>query len=98
MDLQPLGYRVLVKRKLVKKVGSIIVPESSREAKVAIGEVVAIGPDVSGLEVGNLITFGKYAPHNVESRDLEMYGIDLKSDADFEYLLMNEEDALCLLV
>jgi len=96
--LQPLGYRVLLKRKIIDKVGSIVIPKTSKEAKVSIGEIVAVGDDVESLKVGDVVTFGRYAPHNIEEKELDMYGINLNSDKDSEILIMNEEDALCIVL
>lgn len=97
MILVPLGTRVLIKRKNITKVGGILVPRGSQEAKVCIGEVVATGPDCDTLKEGQLLTFGRYAPMNIDYRELEFYGIEYRKDDDHEYLILNEEDALCII-
>jgi len=97
MTLVPIGGRILVSRKNVEKVGSLYVPKTSKEAKVSIGEVVAVGDAVEAVEVGDLITFGRYAPHTVDPAEFELYGIKTKTE-DCDLLLMNEEDALCIVM
>ena len=66
MNFQPLGNRVLVKR--VEEVNTtssgIIIPDSAQE-KPSSGEVVAVSKEVSVLENGNVVLFGKYAGNEV---------------------------------
>ena len=66
MNFQPLGNRVLVKR--VEEVNTtssgIIIPDSAQE-KPSSGEVVAVSKEVSVLECGNVVLFGKYAGNEV---------------------------------
>jgi co-chaperonin GroES (HSP10) len=98
MILQPLGTRVLIKRKSIRKVGSIVVPNTSRQMEVNLGEVVSVGGDCELLKEGDLCTFGQYAPHKIDTRELGYYGITWDNDQDIELLLMNEEDALCIIL
>ena len=66
MNFQPLGNRVLVKRVEEANTTSsgIIIPDSAQE-KPSTGEVVAVSKDVSVLENGNIVLFGKYAGNEV---------------------------------
>lgn len=66
MNFQPLGKRVLVKRVEEANTTSsgIIIPDSAQE-KPSVGEVVAVSKDVSVLENGNKVIFGKYAGNEV---------------------------------
>jgi len=98
MILQPLGSRIIVKRRRIGRVGSIYVPRDSREMKFSIGEVVDVGPDCELLKAGDMITYGKYAPMNIDTSELEYYGLKKPDDSDEEFLLLNEEDALCIIV
>jgi co-chaperonin GroES (HSP10) len=98
MILQPLGARIIVKRRKIDKVGSLFVPKNSQEMKVCIGEVVSVGPSCDILKTGDMVTFGRYAPMNVDTSELEYYGLQRPNIIDEEYLLLNEEDALCLIV
>ncbi len=93
MNLKPLSDRVVIKRieqEEVKK-GGIIIPDTAKE-KPQKGEVVAVGPgklDDNGkripmeLKVGDKVWFSKYA------------GTEIKVDTE-EYLVMREDDVLCI--
>jgi len=48
--------------------------------------------------VGDLVTFGRYAPMIFDVSELQSYGIPYAKTDDEEYLLLNEEDALCILL
>lgn len=94
MKVKPLHDRILVKRleeKEIKK-GGIIIPDTAKE-KPQEGEVIAVGPGKVGddgkrqpmdVKVGDKILFGKYS------------GSEVKLD-DEEFLIMREEDVLCVL-
>jgi len=95
--LHPLFGRVLVKRTLITQIGSIIVPKDS--GKVAVAEVISVGEECTTLKPGDVITFGKYSPHIIDSKDLEYYGIEIPVvGKDEEYLIINEVDVLCVLI
>jgi co-chaperonin GroES (HSP10) len=98
MFLQPLGSRVIVMRKLIGRRGRLFIPVGSQEMKFNIGDVVAIGPDVTdAVRVGDRVTFGRYAPVNIDKMEMETAGISPPPE-DEEYLLMNEDDILCHIV
>jgi chaperonin GroES len=92
--VKPLHDRILVKRleeKEIKK-GGIIIPDSAKE-KPQEGEVIAVGPGKVGddgkrqpmdVKAGDKILFGKYS------------GSEVKLDNE-EFLIMREEDVLCIL-
>jgi chaperonin GroES len=94
VKVKPLHDRILVKRleeKEIKK-GGIIIPDTAKE-KPQEGEVVAVGPGKVGddgkrqsmdVKVGDKILFGKYS------------GSEVKLDGH-EFLIMREEDVLCIL-
>ncbi len=75
MKIQPLGDRVLVKRKEApQQKGGIYLPESAQE-KPREGEVIAVGPgkhnedgqlEAIELKVGDQVLFGPYAGTEVE--------------------------------
>jgi co-chaperonin GroES (HSP10) len=95
--LQPRENRVLVKRDLIRMKGLIYVPSNSQEMKFNAGEVVAVGPDANqDLQPGDMIMFGRYAPLNMDPRELKEVGITLP--ADTEYLIMNDADIFCHIV
>jgi chaperonin GroES len=79
MRFRPLGERVLVKRKEEKatKTG-ILIPETTKE-KPLEGTVVAVGEEVTNVNVGDSILFGKYS------------GSDIIVDGENYILLMIED-------
>jgi len=66
MNFQPLGKRVLVKRveEATTTMSGIIIPDNAQE-KPSRGEVVAVSKEVTELENGNQVLFGKYAGNEV---------------------------------
>lgn len=66
MNFQPLGKRVLVKRieETNTTVSGIIIPDNAKE-KPSRGEVVAVSKELTELENGNQVLFGKYAGNEV---------------------------------
>ncbi len=66
MNFQPLGKRVLVKRTQESNTtaSGIIIPDNATE-KPSQGEVVAVSKEVTELENGNQVLFGKYAGNEV---------------------------------
>ncbi len=97
MVLQPLGTRVLVRRSVLGKFGSLFVPKGSQEMKFNLGEVFAVGPDCTAVAAGDMVTFGRYAPVNMDRTELESAGFN-PIPQDEEWLLMNEEDVLCIIL
>ncbi len=99
MILQPIGCRVLIRRREIRKVGSLYVLPQSQEMKSNIGEIISVGEDCEKLKVGDVVTFGKYAPMKLDSKEFEYYGIEYdQQNTDEEILLMNEEDVLCVVL
>jgi len=94
MKLRPLQDRILVKRvaEEEKTKGGIIIPDTAKE-KPGEGKVVSVGNGKMGddgkripLEIkkGDRILFGKYS------------GSDVKIEGE-EYLIMREDDVLCVI-
>jgi chaperonin GroES len=94
MQVRPLHDRVIVKRlnEEEKSKGGIIIPDTAKE-KPAQGEVIAVGlgrvaedGKIRALDVkkGDKVLFGKYA------------GTEIKIEGT-EYLVMREEDILCVM-
>lgn len=97
MFLQPLGSRVLIRRMSIRSFGSILIPKTSRQAEVCLGEVVAIGDQCEVLQVGDICLFGQYAPLKIDIREMEFLGMSIDKEEYADINLMNEEDALCLI-
>lgn len=96
MHLVPLGERVLIKRKVPEKFGLIIIPKGSQETRATFGEVVAVGDACEKLREGDIITFGRYAPSIIDTKEFELYRINVAAEQGVEYLILNECDALCI--
>ena len=86
LKLEPFGERIIVRREITEKIGSIIVPESSQKTSLH-GTVVAVGPDADWVKPGDRVLFGRYA-------GFELPG---KLDGYENCLLMNNEDLLAKL-
>ena len=92
--IQPLGNRVLVRRREAKATkGGILLPDSAQE-KSKVGDVIAVGPgkrDEDGnllpmhVEVGNQVLFSAYA------------GTEVKDEKEEEFLIVTEDDILGVL-
>jgi len=94
MKLRPLNDRILVKRveEETKTKGGIIIPDTAKE-KPAEGKIVAVGVGALNndgirvpleVKVGDRILFGKYG------------GQEIKIEGE-EYLIMSEQEVLCVI-
>ena len=98
VGLKPLFSRLLIKRKRIEKVGSLYVAETSQEAKVGVGEVIATGPECEVASVGDIVLFGRYSPYLLNQQELKWAGVDVTEDKDIDFLLCNEDDLLAIKV
>lgn len=94
LKIQPLGDRVVLQREETeeKTAGGIVLPDTAKD-KPARGKIVAVGEGKQledgtrkelQVKVGDRVIFSSYA------------GDEFKID-DEEYLLMREEDILCVI-
>ena len=94
MKIRPLQDRVIVKRieEDEKTKGGIIIPDSAKE-KPAEGKIVAVGKGALNndgkrvpleVKIGDRILFGKYG------------GQEIKVEGE-EYLIMSEQEVLCVI-
>ncbi len=94
MKLRPLNDRIVVKRVEEKEVtkGGIIIPDTAKE-KPAEGKVIAIGK-------GALNNEGKRVPLEVKKGDRILFGKyggqEINIDGE-EYLIMSEQEVLCVI-
>ncbi|MFC1813095.1 co-chaperone GroES [Thermodesulfobacteriota bacterium] len=94
MKLRPLNDRILVKRvkEEEKTKGGIIIPDTAKE-KPAEGVVVALGPGLIGPD-------GKRIPIDMKKKDRVLFGKyggqEVKVEGE-EYLIMREDDVLCVI-
>jgi chaperonin GroES len=94
MKIRPLHDRILIKRKEEKETrkGGIIIPDSAKE-KPQEGKVIAVGN-------GKVSDEGKKIPLDVKTGDKILFGKYSGSEVtldDVEYLILREEDVLCIL-
>ncbi len=93
--IKPLSNRVLIKRhKAQTSKGGILLPDTAQE-KQKEGTVVAVGP-------GKIDENGAHEPMNVKAGDTVLFssysGTEVKNQmGDDEYLIMSEDDILCIL-
>jgi len=80
--IKPLADRVVAVREVAatKTASGIYLPDNAKE-KPAFAKVVAIGPDVKGIKVGDRIVYKDYPI------------TEIKIDGT-EYLIVKEEDVL----
>jgi len=80
--IKPLADRVVAVREeaQTKTASGLYLPDNAKE-KPVIAKVVAVGPDVKSLKIGDRIVYKEYST------------TDLKIDKD-EYLIVKEEDVL----
>jgi len=96
MNLHPVDERIIVKpiEEEVRKVGSIIIPDTASKERPQIGEVVAVGDDRTRenekrkklselVKKGDKVVFAKYG------------GTEIKID-DVEYLIISRNDILAV--
>ena len=94
MKIRPLHDRILIKRQEEKETrkGGIIIPDSAKE-KPQEGKVIAVGN-------GKVSDEGKKIPLDVKTGDKILFGKYSGSEVtldDVEYLILREEDVLCIL-
>ena len=94
MKIRPLHDRILIKRQEEKETrkGGIIIPDSAKE-KPQEGKVIAVGN-------GKVNDEGKKIPLDVKTGDRILFGKYSGSEVtldDVEYLILREEDILCIL-
>ena len=94
MKLRPLNDRILVKRveEEAKTKGGIIIPDTAKE-KPAEGKVIAVGKGKIGDD-------GKRVPLEIKKDDRILFGKysgqEIKVEGE-EYLIMREDDVLCII-
>jgi len=86
MKIKPLEERIVVKpvEQEQKTKGGIYLPDTASKEKPQQGEVIAVGPDFKGVEVGDKVLFARYG------------GTEVKMDEE-EYLVLGKDDVLAVL-
>lgn len=80
--IKPLADRVVAVREVAaaKTASGIYLPDNAKE-KPVLAKVVAIGPDVKGIKIGDTIVYKEYS-----TTELKI--------GQTEYLIVKEEDVL----
>ncbi|MEA3512336.1 MAG: co-chaperone GroES [Campylobacterota bacterium] len=75
MNFKPLGDRVLLKEEepVTQTQSGIYIPDNASKEKPTHATIVAIGPDVKHVEVGDKVVYGKYAKSAAVTVDNEDY-------------------------
>jgi chaperonin GroES len=87
--MRPIADRVIIKPAPAdeKTKGGLIIPDTAKE-KPQRGEVVAVGPgkkdQAPTVKVGDIVLYGKYSGQEI-------------SHEGTDYLIMKEEEILCIL-
>lgn len=75
MNVKPVGNRILVKQNTPEEVtaSGIVLPNSADKEKKTQGTIIALGNgeevEKSGLKVGDVVLFGKYAGDEIEVQE-----------------------------
>jgi len=96
VPLKPIIDRVLMRRKIIKQIGSILVAHNSQEILIGVAEVIAKGEACHIVEPGDIVLLGRYAACFVEPEELKWYGIDMPDTEDYHYLFCNEKDIIAV--
>ena len=81
MIIKPLGERILIQEGKQEEVTKswIVLPGTASKEKPIIGEVLAVGDDVSEVKVGEKVIYEKYTGTEVKDGDVEYLLIDMKN-------------------
>lgn len=95
----PLFARVLIKREIEEKRGSIIIPDAKRHAR-SEGVIIAKGATADeNIAVGDHVIFGKHAGAWLDSTYTEMKDargvVGRKDNNDGTLFICQDEDILC---
>lgn len=66
----------------------ILTPSNIEQEQKAIGEVLAVGPEIKDIKVGDRVIYGAYAGEKIKLRE---------SSKEVDYLLLFDEDVLAFI-
>ena len=87
MIINPLGDRVYIKpekKDEQSKGGILFAPDPEAKPYTNIGEIIAVGPDVTEVQKGQRVLFGQYSGTLIELNNEK-------------YLIMREEHVECII-
>lgn len=89
--IRPRAKQVLVKpdpEESRESEHGILTPTNVEQEQKSIGEVIAVGPEIKDIKVGDRVVYGAYAGEKVKLRD---------SSKDVDYVLLFDEDVLAFI-
>jgi chaperonin GroES len=88
--LIPIGSRVAIKPDTAPtSIGDILLTDHAQEQlKPQEGEIIALGPEVSVVKLGDRVLFSKYGGHEVQTD---------KEDKNSFVLILKEADIYCII-
>lgn len=105
---RPIFGRVLIERQVLRKVGSIIIPESEQKRQaICKGKISALGETAGwtktyndkgeqsmtrAIKVGDVVSFGRHAGTWLD----KTYGVADNKQDDAPYFLCQDEDILAV--
>ncbi len=93
MKIRPLSNNIIIEQLKIEEKGGILFPQTSDKERPQQGKVISVGPgkkNAQGVAIkmdikkGDIVLFSKYGPHEVKV-------------GDKEYLVLKEEDILCVI-
>lgn len=106
---RPLFGRVLIERDVLKKVGSILIPEEQQKRQAILkGKIIALGETagwtktynesgqekvVRSINVGDVVSFGRHAGTWLD----KSYGVAKENSDDAAFFLCEDEDLLAVI-
>lgn len=106
---RPIFGRVLIEREVLKKVGSIIIPETEQKRQaICKGKIVALGETagwtksytktgedkmICVLNVGDVVSFGRHAGTWMD----KTYGLAKNDDDQAPYFLCQDQDIIAVI-
>lgn len=79
--IKPLGQRVLIKpqdKETTTKSG-ILIPEDTINPSFFVGEIIAVGSEVTDLQVGSIVAHKKYGMEVMPTDDGDRYLVEVTS-------------------
>ncbi|MFA5714615.1 MAG: co-chaperone GroES [Candidatus Paceibacterota bacterium] len=95
MKIKPLSNNIVVEqlKEVEKTKGGILLPQSAEKERPQQGKVISVGPGKKNsqgkvipmdIKKGDTVLFSKYGPHEIKV-------------GEKEYLVLKEEDILCII-
>ena len=91
LKIRPRGKQILVKQEdeksRISELG-LSLPDSVEQERKAIGEVVAVGPEIKDVKKGDRVIYGAFAGEKIKLQE---------STKEVDYVLLFDEDVLAFI-